>query len=216
MNSLPAGQFPKSLASIGITLPTEEISARYIGISAATMFRDIEARTGRSLPPGFPEKVQEHVLDVFRRNLRAMPGIDTVFEELSCQICVASSSTPERIRLALTVTGLLHYFRNNQFSATQVRHGKPAPDLFLFAAQQMSVEPEESLVVEDSPAGVQAARAAGMAAVGFVGGSHSYPAHADRLLNAGANVVAARALDLPASICEAWWASEQLRSAERS
>ena len=87
--------------------------------------------------------------------------------------CVASSSSFDRIRVSLESTDLIRFFEPYLFSATDVRNGKPAPDLFLHAAGKMRVEPSECLVVEDPPVGVAAGVAAGMTPIGFVGGSHA-------------------------------------------
>ena len=105
--------------------------------------------------------------------------------------CVASSSTPDQISRKLDLTGLLPRFGDNLFSATMVARGKPAPDLFLFAAREMGAAPERCLVVEDSPAGIAAALAAGMTAIGFCGGSHCGPDHGVRLEACGAAAVIA-------------------------
>ncbi|MDE3010852.1 MAG: HAD-IA family hydrolase, partial [Pseudomonadota bacterium] len=104
------------------------------------------------------------------------------------------------LRLALDVTGLLSRFDPHVFSASQVARGKPAPDLFLFAAAQRGVPPERCLVIEDSRPGVQAARAAGMRVVGFTGGSHSYPGHAAALRAEGVESVIGHMHELPAVI----------------
>ena len=97
---------------------------------------------------------------------------------------MASSSQPERIRLSLSVTGLIGRFEPNIFSASMVVHGKPAPDLFLHASAEMGVDPARCVVVEDSPAGIMAAKAAGMRVVAFTGGSHARtPRHRDALLD---------------------------------
>ncbi len=116
-----------------------------------------------------------------------MPGIADVLDAVRGRKCVASSSTPERLRHSLSLVGLLARFDPDIFSATQVAHGKPAPDLFLFAAHRMGVAPARCTVIEDSVAGIAAARAAGMTAVGFCGGGHCGPGHRDRLLAAGAH-----------------------------
>jgi HAD superfamily hydrolase (TIGR01509 family) len=205
---LACGAIADSLAGIGMAFPLHDVVARYLGVTAAAMFRDIEARTGRTLPAGFAKAAQDRILAAFRRDLRPMPGVEAVLDGLPCAVCVASGSTPERIRLSLSVTSLLPYFGDLQFSATLVPNGKPAPDLFLFAARHMSAAPKETVVVEDSPAGVQAACAAGMGAVGFIGGSHCRPDTARRLLDAGAHATVARMADLPAAIGQAWSASQ--------
>jgi beta-phosphoglucomutase-like phosphatase (HAD superfamily) len=111
---------------------------------------------------------------------------------------VASSGTPTRIRSSLGTTELIDYFAPNLFSAMQVERGKPAPDLFLFAAAQMNTPPARCLVIEDSVPGVTGARAAGMAVIGFTGGSHCRPGDADRLRAAGATIVIDDMRDLPA------------------
>ena len=108
----------------------------------------------------------------------------------------------ERIRLGLEVVGLYDRFHPHLFSASMVRHGKPAPDLFLDAAARMGPAPERCLVIEDSPAGVEAARAAGMSAIGFCGGSHCRPGHAERLKARGAALVIADMGELATAMAE--------------
>ena len=109
----------------------------------------------------------------FRAELAPIPGIAAALAALPCPYCVASSSQPERIELSLTVTGLWPRFAGRAFSAAMVARGKPAPDLFLHAAAAMGYAPPACLVVEDSPAGILAAQAAGMRVVAFTGGSHA-------------------------------------------
>ena len=109
----------------------------------------------------------------FRAELAPIPGIAATLDALPCGFCVASSSQPERIELSLTVTGLWPRFQGRAFSATMVSRGKPAPDLFLYAADTLGYAPAACLVVEDSPAGITAAKAAGMRVVAFTGGSHA-------------------------------------------
>jgi HAD superfamily hydrolase (TIGR01509 family) len=182
------------LADVGVTISAEEIMERYLGISAATMCSDIEQRYGLALPDGFVGTLHRRVAEVFDAELIAMPGVEMLLRDLPLRRCVASSSAPERLRHSLAITGLLHYFGPHIFSATQVARGKPAPDLFLLAANAMRVVPASCVVVEDSVPGVQAAVAAGMRAIGFAGGSHCRPGHAERLLAAGAAVIA---VDMP-------------------
>jgi HAD superfamily hydrolase (TIGR01509 family) len=115
--------------------------------------------------------------------------VTSVLDSLCCRSCVASSSSPERLKHALSLVGLYDRFQPNIFSATEVRRGKPAPDLFLYAAERMGVAPERCIVIEDSMPGVAAAVAAGMTVIGFVGASHCRPGDAARLTAQGTIVV---------------------------
>jgi beta-phosphoglucomutase-like phosphatase (HAD superfamily) len=117
--------------------------------------------------------------------------------------CVASNSHLERVRHSLAVTGLLPLFDPHVFSASQIARGKPAPDLFHFAAGQFDVPPEACIVIEDSLTGVEAAVAAGMPVVGFCGGGHCPGDHADQLVAAGCARTFARMADLACFLCEA-------------
>jgi len=182
------------LAELGITITVDEIMERYLGISAAAMCFDIEQRYGLALPQDFVATLHKRVAAVFDTELSSITGVEPLLQTLRYPRCVASSSAPERLRHSLSVTGLLGYFEPHIFSATQVARGKPAPDLFLFAADAMKVPPASCIVVEDSVPGVQAAVAAGMQAIGFTGGEHCRPGHAERLRATGAADIAA---DMP-------------------
>jgi HAD superfamily hydrolase (TIGR01509 family) len=191
------------LAELGITITAEEIMQRYLGISAAAMCSDIEQRYGIVLPPDFVAVLHKRVAAVFDTELTAMAGVEHLLQMMQHRHCVASSSAPERLRHSLSVTGLLGYFEPHIFSATQVARGKPAPDLFLFAADAMQVPPASCVVIEDSVPGVQAAVAAGMRAIGFTGGEHCLSGHAERLHTAGVSAIAADMASLSALLSEA-------------
>ena len=184
-------------AELGLPVTLDDIRERYVGISAKSMFADIEARYACRLPDDFADRIRARIEAAFEAELTAMPGIEEAIDALPGARCVASSSGPDRLRHALSLVGLRDRFEPHIFSATQVPNGKPAPDLFLFAARAMNVEPPASLVVEDSVAGVQAAVAAGMRVVGFTGGSHCGVEHAARLRAAGAADVFADMRQLP-------------------
>ncbi|HEV8679601.1 MAG TPA: HAD-IA family hydrolase [Stellaceae bacterium] len=183
------------LAEDGIALSVDEILERYTGISLAGMLADLEARHGRRLPD-FARRHQQRLEAIFAAELRVIPGVTAVLDQLGCLVCVASSGSPERLRHALSLVGLFERFHPNIFSASEVARGKPAPDLFLHAAQRMDVAPHRAAVVEDSLPGVAAAVAAGMTAIGFAGGSHCRPGHASRLAAAGAAIVIDRMAQL--------------------
>ena len=108
--------------------------------------------------------------------------MDTLLANFPFAHCVASSSQLERIRLCLTKTGLIGYFEPNIFSASMVTNGKPAPDLFLHAARTMGYQPRNCIVIEDSPAGIRAAKAAGMTVLAFTGASHAVASNLRPLL----------------------------------
>jgi HAD superfamily hydrolase (TIGR01509 family) len=174
---------------IGITLKAEELLGRFLGMSSASMFAIIEREHGIKLPADFAERAARRTLEAFDQRLKPIPGIAELLADLPDRKCVASSSEPPRIRHSLSLAGILQHFEPHIFSATQVKRGKPAPDLFLLAAESMGATPARCLVIEDSVAGVTAARAAGMAVIGFTGGSHCLDGHADKLRQSGADEV---------------------------
>ncbi|MER6560102.1 HAD family hydrolase [Streptomyces sp. NPDC001027] len=159
------------LTELGHPTSYEDSIRDYMG-SAMHRIHDLVAeRTGERLPADFDDVFHRRVFDAFERELRPVPGIVAVLEKLAADevpYCVASSGSHERIRVGHRTTGLDRWFDESRvFSSQDVGKGKPAPDLFLFAAERMGVEPGRCLVVEDSPLGVQAARAAGMDVYGF-------------------------------------------------
>lgn len=162
-----------TLASAGLVLSPDEADEFFLGRSLATT-REILARDhGLSVSDAALDDMRRDLYAAFRAELQPIPGIAATLDALAVPYCVASSSQPERIELSLRITGLWSRFEGRAFSSTMVRHGKPAPDLFLFAAERLGHEPADCLVVEDSPAGIMAAQAAGMRVVAFTGGSHA-------------------------------------------
>jgi HAD superfamily hydrolase (TIGR01509 family) len=181
----------EELQRVGLRV-TPEIVARYFtGRRPADMFADVEAATGIRLPADFGTRVAARTLDRLKRELRCMPHVERALTWLRGPKAVASSSPLERVQASLECTDILRYFGDNVFSATNVVRGKPAPDLFLHVAQRVGIVPQDCIVVEDSPAGVAAAIAAGMTAIGFVGGGHAPLNLGSRLTAAGAKVVIA-------------------------
>jgi HAD superfamily hydrolase (TIGR01509 family) len=178
------------LAEYGVGMSEDEILERYTGTSTADMVADLEARHGCALID-FDAREQRRLATMFVTDLRAIAGVEALLDALAAKRCVASSGTPERIRLGLSQVGLYDRFHPHIFSAAMVVHGKPAPDLFLYAAGQMGAAPGRCIVIEDSLPGTAAAVAAGMIPVGFVGASHCRPDHAARLAAAGAVRIAA-------------------------
>lgn len=177
------------LGELGIPLTAQDLLGRFLGMSSASMLAALARDHAARLPADLSERMARRTLEAFDRKLKPIPGIAALLAGLPDRKCVASSSEPQRIRHSLTLAGILHHFEPNIFSATQVKHGKPAPDLFLFAAASMGAAPARCLAIEDSVAGVTAARAAGMTVFGFTGGSHCLNGHADKLRAAGASEV---------------------------
>ena len=169
---------------------TPDVVARYFtGRRPADMFAEVEKAAGRKLPENFAATVAAATLQRFREELRATKHAAQALSWLRGRKCVASSSSYDRIRVSLETTDLIRFFDPHLFSAADVPRGKPAPDLFLHAAEKMQVRPADCIVVEDSPVGVAAGVAAGMTVIGFVGGSHAGFRLADHLRKAGARMV---------------------------
>ncbi|MCB8820330.1 HAD family hydrolase [Microvirga rosea] len=184
------------LTALGFPYTVQDIITQFVGVSLKDMTARIEAAHNRALPADFGERINKTLFARFEEELQPIPSVRDAILALPYARCVASSSTHDRIALSLRVTGLADLFAN-VFSATEVRHGKPAPDLFLHAASRMGASAAECLVIEDSPSGVRAACAAGMKVIGFVGGGHCAPGHADKLRDAGAPVIIERMTELP-------------------
>jgi HAD superfamily hydrolase (TIGR01509 family) len=182
---------------------TPDIVARYFaGRRHADMFAEVEIAAGRKLPPDFALTVASATLRRFRTELRATRHAAYALSWLRGPKCVVSSSSLDRIRVSLESTDLIRFFEPNLFSATEVRNGKPAPDLFLHAASRMRVRPRECIVVEDSAVGVAAGVAAGMMVIGFVGGSHAGIQLGNQLRAAGARAVTSDMRALKSAIIE--------------
>ena len=182
---------------------TPDVVARYFtGRRPADMFAEVEIAAGRKLPADFAGTVAAATLRRFRQELRATAHVAYALTWLRGPKCVASSSGLNRIRVSLETTNLIRFFDPYLFSAGDVPQGKPAPDLFVYAAEKMRVRPADCLVVEDSPVGVAAAVAAGMTAIGFVGGSHSGNDLGGQLKRAGAHIVIADMRALKSTVVE--------------
>jgi HAD superfamily hydrolase (TIGR01509 family) len=147
---------------------------------------EVETELGRRLPDDFASQTYAEIFRLFAESLEATPHIGEAQARIAQPVCVASSGPPEKISASLNRTGLYDRFAPNIFSAVQVRHGKPAPDLFLFAAERMQTTPERCIVIEDSVAGIAGAIAAGMPVLGFHGGSHCREGYGAKLRDAGA------------------------------
>ncbi|MDE5458580.1 HAD-IA family hydrolase [Bradyrhizobium sp. CSA112] len=177
------------LSRHGYPITSEQVFHRFLGRSTRQANMEVEAELGRALPDDFHVQLQDELFRSFEADLEAVPHIHAALDEISQAICVASSGSHQRMHVTLGRSRLYDRFAPNIFSAAQVTNGKPAPDLFLFAAEQMHVTPERCVVIEDSVPGIAGGRAAGMTVFGFHGGSHCRPGYGDRLRDAGAVAV---------------------------
>jgi HAD superfamily hydrolase (TIGR01509 family) len=155
------------ISALGLKMSYEDCVRDFLGLGMPATLRILTERLGRPVPEGWEAELDAAVRDGFRRELTAVPGVVEALEEIKLPACVASSGSHEKMRLTLGLTGLWDRFSGCIFSADEVQRGKPAPDLFLHAASRMSTPPERCVVVEDSPFGIAAAKAAGMPAFGF-------------------------------------------------
>ncbi|WP_063694367.1 HAD family hydrolase [Bradyrhizobium stylosanthis] len=183
------------LAEFGFVLSVEQALELFLGRSTRAIeqhYRDL----GRVVPDDFLPRLKSRVLKTFAASLEPISGAGAVISGLTVPSCVASSSDIDRVSLSLDVTGLRAHFGDRIYTAQMVSHGKPAPDLFLYAADKMGADPARTLVIEDSVSGVQAGKAAGMTVWGFVGGGHYSTRDGRAILSAaGADRVFARMSD---------------------
>lgn len=185
----------QEMATEGVHRTTDELRRQYLGVSIQAIVAHIAKATDREMLPDFAQRFEDRLLSRYDTELRNIEGIEAVLDALRAEnilVAIATGSSVHRLGVTMRVSGLSRYFTGRAFSADQVKNGKPAPDLFLLAAESLSVPPEACAVMEDSPHGVTGAVAAGMRAIGFVGGSHldgMRTEQADRLRAAGAALV---------------------------
>ncbi|MCF3975053.1 HAD family hydrolase [Paracoccus salsus] len=189
------------LAGMG-DMTVEALRERFLGISLARITEHVAERACRPCPEDFAHRFETRLFARFRDELRLIEGVPDLLATLEARgiaTAIATGSSLRRLRVTLDCVGLGEHFRDTGFSADQVEHGKPAPDLFLLAADRLGIAPSECAVMEDSPLGIAGAVAAGMRPVGFVGGSHLSgirDTHATRLRDAGAVTIRSNAADL--------------------
>jgi HAD superfamily hydrolase (TIGR01509 family) len=192
----------KAFTAVGIPLTERDVALRFTGISFKDMYRTLEREHGVTLPADFHDGIAEEVQAacVAAGPDLAVPHVREAVAAIPQRKCVASSSNPDWLERYIGQIGLWSSFAPNVFSAVEVAHGKPAPDLFLHAARRMGVEPARCLVIEDSVPGVTGATAAGMRVLGFTQTAWDPPSHGPRLMEAGATRIFADMRDLPGLI----------------
>jgi HAD superfamily hydrolase (TIGR01509 family) len=190
------------LVQAGFPITSEEYFARYTGVSDRETYAHLEQRYGMTVPGELRRRITDDILTALTTRLEPIPGIREALEAIPLAKCVASGSDLQRVRASLSRTGLLHHFAAHIYTSEAVARGKPAPDLFLLAAERLHTDPARCLVIEDSRAGVQGAIAAGMTAWGFIGASHCGADRADLLREAGAARIFDSMWDLPALLAD--------------
>nr|WP_241562199.1 HAD family hydrolase [Streptomyces hoynatensis] len=157
-------------AELGWPLSEREIVDRFLGRSERAVRAQVSERLGETAADRWAEEYQLRLAEIIEEELTEVDGVSEALDAIDIPHCIASSGRHEKMRRTLARTGLYPRFAGRIFSAEEVAHGKPAPDLFLHAARQMGVAPAHCAVVEDSQYGVRAARAAGMRSFGYAGG----------------------------------------------
>ena len=169
---LSAAVLIDQLAALGIGVTPADVRRDFLGRSFPTVAQTIRQRFGQPLPDSFEADYRARLLDRFTTELEPTPGFQAMLDALRIPACIATSSSPQRVAHTLQVLNLVGRFGGRVFTASQVPHGKPAPDLFLLAAGTMGCPPARTLVIEDSSPGIAAAQAAGMRVLHYAGGRH--------------------------------------------
>jgi HAD superfamily hydrolase (TIGR01509 family) len=197
------------LTEAGFKITPAEVVRRFAGLTTREIAAVVEVEIGRQLPDSFFEETRAEIDHRLAAEVKAVPGINELLDRLEGPRCLCSNSGSDRLGITLKKTLLWDRFAPYIFSALEVgtREPKPSPNVYKYAMEQFRASPRDTVVLEDSLPGVRAARAAGARVVGFTGGGHTYPGHADLLTEAGAETVINRLRDLPAVIAAmAEWA----------
>lgn len=188
---------------LGISITQAQLKERFSGVSDVDMFKRMEGDYGIAIPADFKMRLNNVKKNLFTKKLKAIDGIHQALEQTqNIPRCIASSSNLEMLDHNLKLTNLYELFRPRIFSSQMVARGKPFPDLFLYAIEKMGQRPEDSIVIEDSIAGVQAGKAAGSQVIGFIGGSHCCDQHKNLLTEAGADQILSSMFQLPKLVHE--------------
>lgn len=192
----------KLLTEAGYPISVEEMGERFAGMTWKNILLSIEKEVDIPLSASLIDKSEQLLDQRLAREVKAIEGVQYALARITGPRCICSNSSSQRLDMMLTKVGLKEFFAPDIYSAKDLGADrvKPKPDIFLHGAAQFGVSPGKCLVVEDSVHGVHAAREAGMRVVGFTGASHTYPSHADKLTDAGAETVIARMQDLPGVI----------------
>jgi HAD superfamily hydrolase (TIGR01509 family) len=170
-------------AEFGVTMDLTEAVEAFSGIRLKEAIRALQRRATRPFPENLERDFRAKTYEIFKTEMKAVAGVKDLLEGLKVPFCVASSGPVEKIRLNLTVTGLIGYFENRIFSGYDINSWKPDPGIFLYAAEKMGFDPGVCAVIEDSKAGIIAAVKGGFTAYGY-----AKPFNATELESEGAKV----------------------------
>jgi HAD superfamily hydrolase (TIGR01509 family) len=177
------------MAEHGFEIPLAEAHRRFVGKTFEAMLHEIEAESGLRFPADFQAQKDQRILETFERELKAVAGVSEALSAVALPKSVASNSPRDRVVASLRIAAIDHHFGGRIVTPIDVKHPKPAPDVFIAAARRAGHEPQQCIAVEDSATGVTAAVAAGCRVLGFVG-THEHPReHAERLTALGAHQV---------------------------
>ncbi|WP_419913587.1 HAD family hydrolase [Hoeflea sp.] len=189
----------KLLTDAGYPIDAGELAERFAGMDWKNILLTVEKEAGLLLQASLLDKSEKMLDEKLAKSVKGIGGVPQAVARIDLPRCICTNSRPHRVEAMLKRAGYYDFFKPHIFSAAVIgeKRPKPAPDVFDHAAQQMNADPSKTIVLEDSVHGVEGARAAGMRVIGFTGASHTYPAHADRLTEAGAETVINRFADLP-------------------
>ncbi|MCP1198208.1 HAD family phosphatase [Notoacmeibacter sp. MSK16QG-6] len=191
----------KLLSSIGYDITPEEMSERFAGLTFKDILLAVEAEANIPIPASLLGDADKEIDRRLRREVKSIEGAAWLLQSVGLPFAICSNSGYERLDITLTATGLKPlvpalYSAKDEDGVME----KPAPDIYLMAAEKAGASPGRTFVLEDSTHGVHGASRAGMRVIGFTGGSHTYLGHADKLLEAGAETVIAKLRDFPATV----------------
>ncbi|WP_296741285.1 HAD family hydrolase [Mesorhizobium sp.] len=190
------------LTSAGFEISAEELAETYAGLTFKDILMRVEEKSQIPFQASLIDRAEQLVDRKLRSDVRIIDGAREAVAAIAVPRAVCSNSSTERVEFMLEKVGLLPFFAGRIFSGLDIpsKKTKPAPDVFLYAAEKLGANPRNTFVIEDSVHGIAGARAAGMRVIGFTGASHSYPGHADALTEAGAETVIRRWAELGGTI----------------
>ena len=190
------------LGEYGYEISAAELAHRFAGITTEGIFRMVGEEIGLGFPDDVVDRAKRETDIRLKRDVVPIPGVHEMLDALDDPRCICSNSRLARLEVSLAKVDLWDRFRPYVFSAQEVgtKRGKPAPDVFLHAANIFETDPADAIVIEDSVTGITGAVAAGMRVIGFTGASHSWPGHGETLMDAGALTVVRRLAEVPPTL----------------